>query len=222
MLVLYYRIRTISDHILATALKLIDLGFPKETLASIAMIQAPIQLLGTVAVGRWAAQGSPEVPYLVGYAMRVLFSMAGPLMVRMFSAMNGSLSTRFYMTVVAFSVVYGLASDCLMFVSIGAFFLRITSASTSIGGSYLTLLYAAQNMGGMWHRSITLALIEQLTTRKKCILSETLTACPIETDGYFVISAFLAVLALVLGLYQYRTMRRLGKLPVDVWKPCPA
>ncbi len=132
------------------------------------------------------------------------------------------MTSRFYATVVAVTVAYGIAADCLMFVSIGAFFLRITSGSTAVGGSYLTLLYAAQNMGGMWHTSITLALVERLTFRRECALSDTVTQCPISIDGYFVLSAAFVPIAVVIGIHLLRTMRRLGKLPLTVWRPIPA
>lgn len=150
--------------------------------------------------------------------LRLLLSLGGPLLVRAFAASNGQVTWRFYVALVALSIVYGLAADCLMFVAIGAFFLRITAASASIGGSYLTLLYAAQNMGGMWHRSVTLALVERLTTHVRCGLE----VCPVERDGYFVLSGALALVGVVVGLHLWRTVRALGALPLEAWKPSPA
>lgn len=205
----------------ATSLKLIDFGFPKETLASISLIQAPVRLIGTLFAGRWAAQGSPETPYLVGYAMRTILSLAGPVLVHTFSSMRGVVANWFYAVLVGSSVLYMIAADCLMFVSIGAFFLRITSGSEAVGGSYLTLLYAAQNMGGMWHSSITLAMVERLTTRENCVVSETVKQCPILVDGYYTISFFLFPIAVGIGFHLYRTMRRLGSLPPVVWRAVP-
>ncbi len=201
------------------SLKLIDYGFPKEEIAAIAVIQAPVQLLGTVIVGRWAAQGAPEKPYLAGYALRFLISLTGPLLVYMFAASGGALTIQFHVLLVAISLAYGIAADCLMFVSVGALFLRITSSSTAIGGSYLTLLYATQNLAGMWPKSVTLALVERLTIHEPCTLSDVVKECPVRVDGFYVISAALAVVAALVGWYINRTIRQLVRLPLDSWKP---
>lgn len=201
------------------SLKLIDHGYPKEEIAAIAVVQAPVQLLGTIIVGRWAAQGAPEKPYLAGYALRFLVSLTGPFLVYLFAASGGAVTTKFYVCLVAVSLVYGIAADCLMFVSVGALFLRITSSSTAIGGSYLTLLYATQNLAGMWPKSVTLALVERLTIHESCTLSDVVKECAVRIDGFYVISAVLAFVAALVGWYLNRTIQRLVRLPLDSWKP---
>lgn len=194
-------------------------------MAFMAVIHVPFVLLGTVLTGRWAANGSPLAPYMCGYVLRFIFSLSGPLLVRIFTSLNGQVTPFFYALVAVLTIAYTVASDCLMFVAIGAFFLSITSSSSNIGGTYLTLLYAAQNMGGMWHRSITLWLVTRLTVHENCTLNDhvkTISQCPIKMDGYNILSFALVPVALLIGLYLRRTMSALATLPPKAWKPVPA
>jgi MFS transporter, PAT family, solute carrier family 33 (acetyl-CoA transportor), member 1 len=202
-----------------SALKLLDLGFPKQTMAMMAVAQGPISLAGSVVAGRWAAKAGPVTPYMCGFLLRFFMSLTGPPLVSYFGRLNGVVTPLAYALVFVTSVVYSFASDCLMFVSAGALFLSISEKD--IGGSYLTMLNTTSNLGGMWHKSITLFLVDRLTLRTVCTLpvgSPPTTKCPIVVDGYQVLSLCLVPVAVMVGVFASRSLRRLMSLPASAWR----
>lgn len=191
-------------------------------MASMAVLQTPFSLLGTLIAGRWVAKRSPIHVYLIGFGARITLSLAGPLTVHILKRLGGVVTTWFYFFVLILSIVYSFAAECLMFVGIGAFFLTITQSSVHVAGSYLTLLNTSSNLGGIWHKAAVLYLIDKLTVRSACELSASDISsgkkCDIVTDGYYVISAILLPIALLVGRHLYRTLPKLEKLPDSSWK----
>lgn len=205
-----------------SALKLLELGFSKEKMASIAVLQAPVTVVGTILAGRWVAKKSAVQVYLTGWCVRLMISLCGPICVALLKSLNGTVTPAYYGLVVCVSVVYSLASECLMFVAVGALFLSVTASSVHVAGSYLTMLNTAQNMGGMWHKAFVLWLVDWCTVREKCTLTATEIAqgrgCEVVYDGYYVVSLALVVVALGVGVHLMRTLPRLGRLPDSEWK----
>lgn len=201
-----------------TALKLLDLGFPKESMAMMAVVQAPFALVGTILVGRWVSKAGPVVPYLTGFTVRLVVGLTGPIVVRYFAALGGQLTTTAYFLVLVTGIAYSMGSECLMFVSQGTLFLSISERD--IGGSYLTMLNTSSNMGGMWHKSIVLYLVDLLTLRESCDLSvaDAGEKCPVRIDGYYAVSFLLIPVALVVGNHARRTLTRLVRLPESAWR----
>jgi MFS transporter, PAT family, solute carrier family 33 (acetyl-CoA transportor), member 1 len=180
-----------------TSLKLLDAGFPKAKLATLSLLQTPISMAGSVVAGRVASLYGSRLPYVGGFIMRTVISLAGPLLVRAFS---GKVTASFFVALVTMSCVYELAATSLMFVSIGAIFLDI--ADPRMAGSYLTLMNTISNLGGSWHKPITLALAGRVI---------------FGLDGYVVMSAALASIAVPVGLFANRCLQRLLALPDTSW-----
>lgn len=136
--------------------------------------------------------------------------------------MNGVVTPAFYTLSLTLNVAYSIASECLMFVGIGAFFLDITASSVHVAGSYLTLLNTASNMSGIWPKPIVLWLVDRLTVRQMCTLShadlEAGRKCDILYDGYYVISAALLPVSIAVGIHLFRTLPQLKHLPDSAWK----
>lgn len=191
-------------------------------MASIAVLQAPFTLIGTVFAGRWIAKRSSVFVYLVGWTLRFLLSLTGPLCVELLKQQGGNPRPWLYALVLTSSVAYSIASECLMFVAMGAFFLSLTATSVHVAGSYLTLLNTASNMGGIWHKAIILWLVDRLTFRESCILSkEDLQKgiqCDISIDGFYVISVALIPISILCGWHIFRTLPRLHALPDSSWR----
>lgn len=166
-------------------------------------------------MGKWTAKWPPLQLYLIGFLLRFIISLTGPLCVALLSRFGGTVTPAFYLLVLSLSIVYTLASECIMFIGMGAFFLNITSSSVHVAGSYLTLLNTSSNMGGIWPKAITLWLVSKLTIREQCAVS---TECPIRYDGYYIISIALLPLASAVGLHLYRTMPKLQQLPDSAWR----
>lgn len=200
------------------ALKLLDLGFPKETMAMMTVLQSPFTLVGSVISGRLAAKYGPLFPYMNGFYLRFLMSMTGVPLVMYFTALGGVPTPFFFMLLLSTSVLYSIANDCLMFVSMGALFLSISEQG--IAGSYLTLLNTISNLGGMWHTPIVLYLVDRLTFRTNCSLpvdSLPDAKCPTIVDGYTLLSVLLAIIAVRTGIFARKSLRRLESLPESAW-----
>lgn len=191
-------------------------------MASMAVLQTPFTLFGTLFAGRWVAKKSPIYVYLIGWCMRIAISLTGPLCVALLKQLDGVVTPWYYMLILLLSLLYSVASECLMFVGMGAFFLNITASSVHVAGSYLTLLNTASNMGGIWHKAVVLWLVDRLTVRVDCVLSAEDVAggkiCDILYDGYYVISALLLPFAIAAGIHIFRTLPQLSQLPDSAWK----
>lgn len=184
-------------------------------MASMAVLQTPFSLLGTLIAGRWVSKRSPIRVYLIGWTSRIILSLFGPLCVLIFKQMNGVVTPWFYTFVLILGILYSFASECLMFIGAGAFFLTITSSSVHVAGSYLSLLNTSSNMGGMWHKALVLWLVDKLTiTERHCLKDD----CNIIIDGFYIISAILIPIAIFVGIHLFKTLPKLEKLPDSAWR----
>lgn len=196
----------------AAPLKLIDYGFPKESIAVIALVQSLCQLLGSIAVTPVVAKGRPELLFVGGFFARYVLSLIGPFAVRYY-ALQGHLTTGYFIFIIILEAVYGIAAYCFVYVPIAAFFVQITSTSVNIGASYLTLLHAAYNIGTMWPKPVTLSLVDLCTFYHQCADA----VCPVWIDGFYVVSVLEAIVGAFVGLYIWRKMPLLGKISPDSW-----
>ncbi|CAN8069307.1 unnamed protein product [Agarophyton chilense] len=207
------------DNVLS--LKLLELGFSKESMASMAVIQAPFTIIGTVMTGRLVANKSPTAVYVVGYFCRLVLSLSGPALVGWLSSHGGVVTPAYYSAMLAITIMYSVAAECLMFIGMGAFFLNISSSSVHVAGSYLTLLNTSSNMGGLWHKAVVLWLVDKLTVREQCEVAADAaegSACAILRDGYYTISVALMPVAALVGLYLMKTLAQLKRLPESAWR----
>lgn len=203
-------------------------------MASIAVLQTPFTLIGTILAGRFVGRYSPVRVYLFGWTSRVLLSLTGPFLVNVLRRwLHGVVTTWFYMLVLSIAVLYSIASECLMFVGAGALFLTVSASSVHVAGSYLTLLNTSSNMGGIWHKALVLWLVDHFTVRENCAIAPTsrssavttatttaAAACPIIYDGYYVICMMLLPVAVMVGFHLFRTLPKLERLSESAWKAC--
>jgi len=90
-----------------------------------------------------------------------------------------------------------------------------------IGGSYMTLLNTAANLGGTWPSSFIMLLVGWFTEEKECHFDKQ-TKTDICTgrnrDPYFALQIGSSLLGLLwVGLFQNR-VQHLAKLPDDSWR----
>lgn len=207
-----------SAHDNVSALKLLDAGFPKQTMATMAVFQAPVSLLTSIVAGRLSAENGPVRPYVAGFCIRSVMSLSGPPLVSYFRRIGGTVTPSFYIALLATTIFYSIGAD-LCFVAISALFLSI--GDKDIGGSYLTLLATCSNMGGMWPKSVALFLVDRLSIRQACKLppdAPSTAKCPLSMDGYYVLSLFLAPLTIPLGIFVSRQLSKLTSLPKSAWR----
>ncbi len=204
----------------AAPLKLIDLGFNKELIATIAVAQSIAQVSGTFILGRRVLDKKTEMVFMRAYFARFVLSLFAPIIVYWYSSTESGDRVRplIYLVMTILMMIYGIVAYCLMYVPITAFFIKVSSTSVNIGGSYLTLLHAAYNIGSMWPKTITLQLVDMFTFRQTCTaLASEMSKCPVRIDGYYVVAALEALFALLAGIFISRTLRVLGTLPQNSW-----
>lgn len=186
-----------------SALKLLDAGFPKQSMAVMAVFQAPASIVTSVIAGSLASKYGPVLPYVCGFALRVVMSTTGPMLVAYFRMLGGVSTPLFYVSLLTSTIVYSIGSD-LMFVSISAFFLNIGEDNEDIGGSFLTLLATFSNLGGMWPKSVALFFVERLNSSW--------------SDGFYVLSAILLPISIVTGVFVHASLTQLLRLPKSAWR----
>jgi PAT family acetyl-CoA transporter-like MFS transporter 1 len=137
------------DHI--SSLQLVRRGFPRQQLAFMAVLQWPFDVIGAIAVGRYArnSRNLKDSLWRWGFFLRLMLAMFTPLLIHYFFPRGESARSRWmFVAIFIVSVLYQLASDGLMFVSTSSYCARISDKR--FGGTYLTLLNTASNLGGTW------------------------------------------------------------------------
>ncbi|WPT11235.1 Putative membrane protein [Picochlorum sp. SENEW3] len=226
----------------AAPLKLLEKGVSKEALASLVLIEFPIELLSALVAGRWAASSHPLRPWLVGYRIRLVMAAATTLCVFLFPMGASDISA----APVAFGILVALGlmtsfSSTLMFTALGDFYNRISDPS--MGGAYLTMLNTVANIGVVVPKVLVFALID-FATRRECVDKETGTPMPGKVcgtssgtpgsceqdngtcntlqDGFYTVSFAACAMGLLLLFWLRAVLGRLEKYPLQAWRASKA
>ena len=143
----------------ALHLRLIEVGFSKELLATLGLVGLPMSVLFAVITGRWARGGNPMTgPFFYGNLLRVVAAFLGQGLLWY----SGDAITTSVGTTTALLCIFAVATlaSSLVFVSVCAFFNEISPKE--IGGTYLTMLNTISNLGKSWSGLIVLSLIDYL------------------------------------------------------------
>jgi len=196
----------------ASALKLLEKGVSKEALASLVLIEFPIELISALIAGKWAASSHPLRPWLAGFKIRLLMAFLTTVCVYLFPVGVADVSG----APLAFSCLVALAlltsfSSTLMFTSLGDFYNRISDPS--MGGAYLTMLNTVANIGIVVPKIIVFWLIDKTTVsagsgKRKHVVR----------DGFYVVSFAANALGVLLLLGIGRVVRRLERYPTSAWR----
>lgn len=225
----------------ASSLKLIEAGVPKDKLAMLAIPMMPLQIILPWIISKYTAGPRPMDVFLKAIPARLLLCLviAGVVYVTpTFQLADGSFPLHYYGLLI---FVYGVYQVTLysMFVSIMAFFARVSDPA--VGGTYMTLLNTVTNLGGNWPSTLSLWLVDPLTS-KQCQPGRNMTEVDISAnvcgdpgesevctgaggecltilDGYYLE----IVLCFVLGtswllLWGWRTINFLTSAPDQEWR----
>jgi PAT family acetyl-CoA transporter-like MFS transporter 1 len=90
----------------------------------------------------------------------------------------------------------------------------------AIGGSYMTLLNTAANLGGTWPASFVMWLVSLLSRGPKCTTDITtgVETCVAGRDPYFVLQFVFSALGCLWILLLRKRVKILSELPDDVWR----
>jgi len=219
-----------------TSLKLLEKGFKKEDLSVTVLIDFPLQIIFGYYAAKWSSGNKPLKPWMIAFYGRIVAAVLAMFVVKFFTLPeNGEISTGYFLLII-FSTVLSSFMSTVQFVSIGCFFARI--ADPTVGGTYMTLLNTLSNLGGTWPRPLILKGVDVLTNYGDCqgSSSELINIscktsegrhsclsnggqCDIITDGYYIISTFSIILAiLTLVFFIKKEIKNLETTPKKYWE----
>lgn len=221
----------------AGALKLLEKGVARESLAGLVLLEFPIELISAVLAGRWVSDENALKPLLIGYNFRLVIAVFTTYLIWSFpsGATSWSDSPAAFLGLAVLGVATSFAGT-LVFTAQGSFFSKISDPA--MGGSYLTLLNTISNLGSSLPRFFVFWMMDYLTERGcEGVGVESLDCpskkdealgpnpctnaggkCIIKTDGYYIISYTLITLGVSLGIYFSHSFRKLQSLPLTSWR----
>ncbi|KAG8873460.1 hypothetical protein FS842_008583 [Serendipita sp. 407] len=223
-------------HESVTSLKLVEKGLAKEDLAVAVLIDFPFQIIAGWLAGRWSRGDKPLRPWLMAFWVRVAFVFVGMAMVATFP--GNPLGWGWFLLYIVVTVTNGFAGT-IQFVGVSAFHTRISDPT--IGGTYMTMLNTAANMGGTWPGFFILRGVDYFTIAhcqvpdkafgtlikaSECVSEQGKDQCKklagncvIERDGYYIVATACFAIGVTLWITFVRpTALTLQSLPFSKWR----
>jgi PAT family acetyl-CoA transporter-like MFS transporter 1 len=220
LILITYRLPTaLSDNV--KFLKAVEFGLSKQTTALLSpLIVLPLGILvPLIAAKIW--KGLPLQQFLTAYKLRVslvaLADMAMLLAVRHLRMQPDTQSQLLFWASVVGSTALQATMQSLQFNAQMTFF--ASRVDPAIGGSYMTLLNTAANLGGTWPSSVVMYLMGSLTVAPECTKDAAgVEHCAVGRDAYFPIQIGLSVLGFTWLFLLSKRVRMLSDLPEEAWR----
>jgi len=150
----------------ATSLKFVEYGVPKEQMATFAPLLVGVGVAVPLVVGRFTNGPRPLSLFIYGMPLRMMAGavVAGALMLtqRIYAQGEAAAPPMWFWIFIVGCITLSSIGSNLMFVSQMSFFAKISDPA--IGGTYMTLLNTIANLGSKWPVSISLMLLDDMTT----------------------------------------------------------
>lgn len=117
----------------------------------------------------------------------------------------------FWALIVASTAAQAIANS-MQFNAQMTFFAR--RVDPAIGGSYMTLLNTAANLGGTWPASFVMWLVGTLSKGREAECD----GCPPQHDPYFALQGILSLIGILWIATMRRKVHQLECLPDDAWR----
>lgn len=220
VILLTYRLPTaLSDNV--KFLKAVEYGLSKSTTALLSpTVILPLGILvPIVATKIW--HGHPLRQFMTAFQFRV--TLVPLLDLLMLAVVKRGETQNIYEKVVFWSAVIlstaGQATvSSLQFNAQMTFF--ASRVDPTIGGSYMTLLNTAANLGGTWPASFVMKLVSFFTEEKQCrpIDGENEVCTGRDRDPYIALQIGSCILGLLWIFLLEKRVEYIAKLPDDAWR----
>ena len=213
-----YRLPTaLNDNV--KFLKAVEYGLSKSTTALLSpTVILPLGILVPLAATKiW--HGHPLRQFMTAYKFRVtLVPLLDALMLYVLhkdhGKAGGSISRLlFFWTAVISSTAMQAITNSLQFNAQMTFF--ASRVDPAIGGSYMTLLNTAANLGGTYPASFVMWLVSVLTKPATCTDEG---VCTGGRDPYFVLQAIFSGLGILWIILLGKKVDHVARLPEDAWR----
>jgi PAT family acetyl-CoA transporter-like MFS transporter 1 len=202
-------------------LKAVEFGMSKQTTALLApTIILPLGIMVPVIAAR-IFKNKPLTQFMTAYKLRVtvlpILDVLMLLAVKKYAhASDVKSSTIFWVCVVASTALFSIV-DSMQFNAQMTFFAH--RVDPAIGGTYMTLLNTAANLGGTWPASVVMYLVGQLTVPPECSsIDNGKEICTGGREAYFPLQLMLSLLGCIWIFLMGGKVQNLATLPDEAWR----
>ena len=220
VILLTYRLPcALSDNV--KFLKAVELGLSKSTTALLSpTVILPLGILVPIVATRlW--HGHPLRQFMLGFKLRVtLVPILDLLMLNVLRKGKGNSTSGwllFWVAVVSSTALQAIVNSMQFNAQMTFFASRVDPA---IGGTYMTLLNTAANLGGTWPASFIMWLTGKLTRDPECLtdVATGIKTCTPGRDPYVVLQLVFGGMGLLWIALLGRRVQRIATLPDDAWR----
>jgi PAT family acetyl-CoA transporter-like MFS transporter 1 len=218
LILVTYRLPTaLSDNV--KFLKAVQMGMSKSTTALLSpTVILPLGIVVPIAAHHIWHKGGPLRQFVTAYKWRVtVIPVLDVLMLYMVRTSSNSHGKLFWLTILASTAGQAICNSLQFNAQMVFFASRVDPA---IGGSYMTLLNTAANLGGTWPSSFVMGLLGFFTKSRQqhCADASSSTSAICNTDPYYYLQGAFSVLGIGWLLYFSPRLQRLATLPDDAWR----
>jgi PAT family acetyl-CoA transporter-like MFS transporter 1 len=201
-------------------LKAVEFGLSKQTTALLApTIILPLGILvPIIATKVW--KDHPLKQFMTAYKLRVtLVPVFDIMMLLAVRSLNDStdLSSRaiFWLTIIVSTAVFSVVESMQFNAQMVFFAHRVDPA---IGGTYMTLLNTAANLGSTWPASAVMYLVGQYSSSPQCETTASGVQCKGGREAYFPMQVIFSILGCLWVYFMGHKVKYLSGLPDDAWR----
>jgi len=221
VILLTYRLPTaLGDNV--KFLKAVEFGLSKSTTALLSpTLILPLGIFVPIVAAKiW--HGHPLRQFMLAYRARLTLAPLLDILMLWFVKRHKDISSwsgegLFWMAVIASTGLQAIVSSLQFNAQMTFFAHRVDPA---IGGSYMTLLNTAANLGGTWPASLVMYLVGRFTVPPECSVDPDsgTQVCVGGRDAYFPLQIGLSALGLLWIVLLGHRVQHIAELPDDAWR----
>lgn len=203
-------------------LKAVEFGMSKQTTALLApTIILPMGITVPIVAAK-LFKGHPLKQFMSAYKLRVtlvpILDICMLLAVRAYHSSTDLASNLIFWSAVIGSTALFSIVDSMQFNAQMVFFAH--RVDPAIGGTYMTLLNTAANLGSTWPASVVMYMMGQLSSSPTCVTNQAdgREVCQGGVEAYFPLQMVLSILGCLWVYLMGSKVRQLADLPDDAWR----